>query len=131
MLLVSFLLLLSLTSCVSSGPSQETAEQVASCLGINPPQDSSWDEFHSYLFHEAFYPGMPKEEVHQVLDCFGPWSIELADGPNEGDTDPETHTKIFREFIRFDREDINKVMKKWDFYYDEEGRFVGINFIES
>ncbi len=126
MLLASFLLFLSLTSCVSAGPSQETAEQVASCLGIDPPQDSSWDEIRSYLFHEAFYPGMPKEEVHQVLDCFGPWSIETADGPDEGSFHPGIGQMVFRENIQFDREDIHRVMRKWFFYYDEEGGFISV-----
>lgn len=117
-----------LSNCnINPALTNEMTEQVASCLGTDP----SWEMIRGYFLNDAFNSEMTRDEVHQVLDCFGPWSIELLDDKNHGGLDSNTNKMVFRENIRFDRDDIDKVMKKWGFYYDAEDKFVDVSLIES
>jgi hypothetical protein len=128
-ILISVILITSIWyACnIVSDPSVETTENVAQCLGVTP----SWDRMREHLLFDLSEATMTKEDVHKTLDCFGPWTIELSDWPVDGEFDPEIDYDRFREIIHFDDENISKVMKRWNFVYDKDGKLVRVGFLES
>jgi hypothetical protein len=94
--------------------------EISSRLQVTP----SWDAIRHYLFVE-FKPGMPRDEVHNLLDKVGPWEISFVSFPTIGTGWYVTSGDgLYQEDIRFTEQYTYRALKYWVFYYDKDGYLV-------
>ena len=100
-------------------PDPKVAKKIADHLGIDP----TWEDIQDYLYN-FLEPGKKREEIHDLLNQIGPYTIINSDLPNELQWDPDTKKYVLYETIRFDEENTYKALFEWYFLYDTEDKLV-------
>jgi len=100
-------------------PDLKIAKEIADRLEIDP----TWEDIQEYL-NNFIEPGKKREEIHDLLDKIGPYTIIDTAAHNELQWDPDTKKYVIYETIQFNEESTFKALSDWYFLYDGDNVLV-------
>jgi len=116
--IIWIIILLLIQGCQSK-PDLKIAKEIADRLKIDP----TWEDIQEYLTN-FIEPGKKREEIHDLLDKIGPYTIIDTAAHNELQWDPDTKKYVIYETIQFNEESTFKALSDWYFLYDGDNVLV-------